>query len=90
MTWALRGPAAVGTAHGAPVAVRKTASPISIASLVMIAGCGALLLSPFPPMQRLGGLLAVGLVVALGADLTLTPLLLSGVPSRRKSRRLPW
>lgn len=88
MTWALRGPAAMGTAHGVPVAVRKTASPISIASLVMIAGCGALLLSPFPPTQRLGGLLAVGLVVALGADLTLTPLLLSGVPSRRKSRRL--
>lgn len=88
MTWALRGPAAMGTTHGAPVAVRKTASPISIASLVMIAGCGALLLSPFPPTQRLGGLLAVGLVVALGADLTLTPLLLSGVPSRRKSRRL--
>lgn len=88
MTWALRGPAAMGTTHGAPVAVRKTASPIAIASLAMIAGCGALLLSPFPPTQRLGGLLAVGLVVALGADLTLTPLLLSGVPSRRKSRRL--
>lgn len=77
ITWAMRRTDAAGMKYLAPLALRRTAGPVSLASIAMIAGCVALLLSPFPPTRHLGGLLAIGLTTALVADLTLTPLLLS-------------
>ncbi len=64
-------------------AVRRTATPVLLGSFAMIAGALTLAFSPFPPTQRLGGLLGVGLAVALAADLTLTPLLLAARKTRR-------
>ncbi|HDH03806.1 MAG TPA: hypothetical protein ENH15_06130 [Actinobacteria bacterium] len=61
-----------------PVAVRHVAQPITLTSLAAAVGFGSLALSPFPVTQRLGLLMAVSLSVAWLADVTVTPLLLSG------------
>lgn len=66
-------------------AVRRTSPPVLLGALAMIAGSVTLTASPFGPTARLGALLAVGLLVGLVSDLTLTPLLLAGW-SARKSR----
>lgn len=71
----------------APLALRRTAVPIVASSLAMALGSAGLMLSQFPPTRRLGGLLAVGLLAALLADLTLTPLLLTSRQQGFKERR---
>ncbi len=86
LTWAGRG--AVGHWEYQPSrAVGRTAAAVLLGSLAMIAGALTLTASHFPPTQRLGGLLAVGLGAALAADLTLTPLLIAGWSGRRRTVR---
>jgi hypothetical protein len=76
LAWAGR-TAGGGRGYHPSRAVRRTAAPVLLGSLAMIAGALTLTTSPFPPTQHLGGLLAVGLGAALAADLTLTPLLIA-------------
>jgi predicted RND superfamily exporter protein len=82
LAWA--GRAAGGRSYSPSRAVGRTAAAVLLSTLAMVAGALALAASPFPPTQRLGGLLAVGLVVALLADLTVTPLLIGGWVGRRR------
>ena len=82
ITWAGRRSGG-GRAFSPSWAMRRVTAPALIGVLGPIVGAMALLGSPFAPTQRLGGLLALGLLVALLADLTLTPLLLAG---RRRGR----
>ena len=84
LTWAGRGGRG-GREWRASRAVRRTAAPVLLGSLVMVVGAVTLTASAFPPTRRLGGLLAVGLVAALAADLTLTPLLIGGWSGRRQT-----
>jgi predicted RND superfamily exporter protein len=68
-------------------AMRRTSAPVLLGAFAMIAGAATLTVSPFGPTARLGALLAVGLLVGLAADLTLTPLLLAGWSVRRLGRK---
>jgi len=77
LVWAGAPEGSSGTFAG-PVAVRHVVKPITLTSLAAAVGFVSLALSPFPVTQRLGLLMAVGLVVAWLADVTVTPLLLSG------------
>jgi predicted RND superfamily exporter protein len=64
-------------------AVRRTSAPVLLGALAMVVGAVTLTASPFGPTARLGALLAVGLLVGLVADLTLTPLLIAGWSARK-------
>ena len=68
-------------------AVRRTSPPVLLGAFAMIAGSVTLTASPFGPTARLGALLAVGLLVGLVADLTLTPLLIAGWSARTSRGR---
>lgn len=61
--------------------------PVSVTSVVAVAGFAALLFSPFPVTERMGGLMALGLTVAWIADVTLTPLLIAWPFAGRASWR---
>ena len=58
---------------------------MTLTTAAAAAGFLAMLVSPFPVTGRFGMLMAVGLVIAWFADVTLTPLLLHG---RRLSERM--
>jgi predicted RND superfamily exporter protein len=83
LTWAGR-EAAGGRQYLASRAVRRTAAPVLLGSIAMIVGAATLTASQFPPTSQLGGLLALGLAVALAADLTLTPLLIARWAGRHR------
>ena len=77
ITWAGRRERPGGASFSPAWAMRRVTAPALLGMLGPIVGAAALLASPFAPTARLGGLLTLGLVVAVFADLTLTPLLLA-------------
>jgi len=80
LTWAGR---SSGRGYRPSIAVKRIAAPVLLGSIAMTVGALTLAASPFPPTRYIGGLLALGLLAALAADLTLTPLLISRWSIRR-------
>ena len=80
--------AAAASAAAAPSAMLRVLRPVSLTSAIAVAGFAALLSSPFPVTERMGGLMALGLTIAWIADVTLTPLLIAWPFARASSRGL--
>ena len=63
-------------------AVTEVGRPIVVTSVLLVLGFSVLLLGSFLPLQQLGGILALIIVVALFADLILLPVALRHLPVR--------
>lgn len=63
-------------------AVTEVGRPIVVTSVLLVLGFSVLLLGSFLPIQQLGGILALIIVVALFADLLLLPVVLRHLPVR--------
>lgn len=76
---AATGPGRAGAVAGATVAVR---TPIAVSAGIIALVVMTLVISPVPGMRALGPVLAVGVVTAAFASLTLLPALLTLLPGR--------
>lgn len=66
-------------------ALRTTAPGHLLTALLLVAGFGLCALTPFVPIRRFSGVMVLGLLGALAADLLLVPALLAGSGGRRAS-----
>ncbi|MGB0680745.1 MAG: MMPL family transporter, partial [Polyangiales bacterium] len=73
-----------GPAAAARLSLRRTAPAYLLNALVLAAGFGVCALSDFRPTARFGGVTALGVLLALLADLVLLPALLALAGDRRK------